>query len=93
MRVASPFLLLLMLPTCAEASDPSVRATEGCVVSGRLISKNRYPIQVRDRINGPNLSLARFEGSRVRIDDGYLLPGDVYIGRSEPHVVGACGLR
>lgn len=90
MQIASSFLLLLSLTACAEASEPSVRSMEGCIVSGRLISKNRYPIQVRDRIDGPNLSLARFEGSRVRIDEGYLLPGDVYICQSEPHVVGSC---
>jgi hypothetical protein len=90
MRIASSLLLLLILMTAAEASSPSPRSMEGCIVSGRLISKNRYPIQVRDRIDGPNLPLAHFEGSRVRFDSGYLLPGDVYIRQSGPHVVGRC---
>ena len=93
MGIVSSVLLLLFLTISAKASEPSPRIMDGCVGSGRLISRNRHPIQLRDRIDGPDLSLAEFEGSRVRIDKGYLLPGDVYILRSEPHVVRRCEPR
>ena len=80
-------------PGVAHASEPVSRSAVGCVKAGILWSESygrAYPMRVRSDVRQAELSLARYEGKRVRIARGLLLPGDTYIAQSVPVVIGRC---
>ena len=86
-------LALLPLSGGAEASGPVFKSMVGCVRSGKLWVEEfggKYLIHARDSLGRPDLDLAPFEGKRLRIDRGYLLPSDIYVVQSTPPVVGEC---
>ena len=86
-------LAFLPLSGGAGASEPVFRSMVGCVRSGKLWVEEfggKYLIHARDRLGQPDLDLTPFEGRRLRIDRGYLLPSDVYVVQSTPTVVGEC---
>jgi hypothetical protein len=87
------FLAFLALSGGAQASGPVFKSTVGCVNSGRLWIEefgSEYLIHARDNLSQPDLDLTSFEGKRLRIDHGYLLPGDIYVVQSAPMVLGEC---
>jgi hypothetical protein len=86
-------LAFLPLSGGAGASGPVFKAMVGCVRSGKLWVEEfggKYLIHARDSLGQPDLDLTPFEGRRLRIDRGYLLPSDIYVVQSTPTVVGEC---
>jgi hypothetical protein len=76
-----------------EASQPVFKPMVGCVSSGKLWVEEfgcRYLIHARDSLMQPDLDLTPFEGKRLRIERGYLLPSDTYVVQSAPTVIGEC---
>jgi hypothetical protein len=76
-----------------KASGPVFKSMVGCVSSGKLWVEEfggKYLIHARNSLRQPDLDLTSFEGKRLRIDRGYLLPSDIYVVQSTPTVVGEC---
>lgn len=92
-RLFSAIAAAVVLAGAARASEPVPRTVTGCVRKGTLWSESygrAYPLRVRKAIGGRDVSLAAHEGKRIRIVDGLLLPGDIYIARSPATVIGPC---
>jgi len=86
-------LAFLCLNGGARGSEPVYKSMVGCVVTGKLWVEEfggKYLIHARDGLGQPDLDLTSFEGKRLRIDRGYLLPSDIYVVQSAPMVVGEC---
>ena len=86
-------LAFLTLSDRAQGSGPVYKSMVGCVSSGNLWIEEfggKYLIHARDNLGEPDLDLTPFEGKRLRIDRGYLLPSDIYVVQSAPTVVGEC---
>ena len=86
-------LAFLSMNGGAQGSGPVYKSVVGCVSSGSLWIEEfggKYLIHARDNLGEPDLDLTPFEGKRLRIDRGYLLPSDIYVVQSAPTVVGEC---
>lgn len=79
---------LLATTPVAEASRPVPRAIAGCVAGGVLTSDDGYPIRLR-AAGGAPIDLSRYEGRRIRAR-GLLSPGDIFVIRGRPLLLGPC---
>lgn len=77
----------------AEASQSVFKTMVGRVSSGKPWVEEfgaKHLIHARHSLSQPELDLTPFEGKRLRIERGHLLPSDIYVVPSAPMVTGEC---